>query len=247
MQVERGAMPPSDVVPVGEIKQALAAWEKAAQQARECDREQVKLTRGPERAKADALDARDLADALQDGKPGPKTATHAEAFARQLDDAKRQASASAIIEERRWDDVQAALAQHIGELRQHTDQEFERRRADYVTAIDLVEQAHTRMTALIAMRTFLAQDGPGAGAYYRAGWAATITCPRPNALDDSQIAVPDVIAALRDVGGPPRAREGLNPQAYQGPEGGPRHLAPWQQGRVRQVAPPTGPAVRVPG
>ena len=245
--LERGAVPPSTAVEQPQIKQALAGWEEARAAAREADRTLVRLERGSGRVQADARDAQELADALQDGKTGPKAAKHIQEFERALSEAQRAARATAVVEERRWADTQAALAAHIDELRQHTDQEFERRRGAYVAAVDAVEQAHARMAELIAMRTFLAKDGWGAGAYHAAGWAATITAPAPNALDDSQVAVADVLSELRDVGGPPRPREGLNPDALRNEHG---HLAPWQQGRVRQIGVPgqtAAPPVRIPG
>lgn len=244
-EIERGAVPPSDAVSQPQIKQALAAWERARLAAREADREMLKLERGTGRAQAEHADAEQLAVALEHGKPAPKP-TRAAQFEQQLADARRQARATALVEQRRWADAQAAFAEHIGELREHTDKEFELRRGAYVSAIDAVEQAHAQMADLIAMRVFLAEDGPGAGAFHAAGWASTITAPAANALDDSQVAVSDVLAELRDVGGPPKPRAGLNPQALQSPESGQQaHIPPWAQGRTRAISPPG--FERVPG
>ena len=203
MHLERGAVPPSHLVDVEPIRDALKRHEDATAAAKAADREYVRLERGG-RAAAEARDAQELADAIQAGKkpPAPK---HVAEYLQQLDAARREASATVIVEARAWQSVIDVFAAHGDQLRNLTDRQIAKARSDYLRALDGLQAAHDTLSQALAWRTFFADSGMAAGVYRPNGAASSIKAPAPHPLDDTQVLVSDAIEQLRWAGtdGPP--------------------------------------------
>lgn len=241
--LERGAQPPSTAVEQPQIKAALAGWEQAAEQAKLADREQVKLARGTEGIQAQRRDAEDLAAAIEQGKPAPKP-KHVAQFEQLREATERRARATALVEERRWADVQSAFVEHADELREATERQFERARAAFLAALDDAEHKHEELVATLAWGTFFATEGTSHG-MYRAQTTTAVAAPSRHVLDDGLVMTGELFERLRSIGAPPPPLpEGLNPQAYAAKGEDvtrplqPRHLPLHEQGRARAIGVP---------
>jgi hypothetical protein len=250
--LEPGAIPPSTaIVGVPELKAAVAAYENAVQAAKTSDRELVRLERSNARALAEQADAQELADALEAGQPAPKP-RHLAEHEQRLQDAKREASARAMVAQRAWTAVVEAFAKHRARLVARTEKEIESRRAAYLKSLGQFESDLRRLAEIEPMQTFLAEDGRMGGGVYRQYGALTgsMPAPAPHALDPNQVLVADVLKALREIAVPPPPPV-TNPDQLRKPG---EHVPLAQQGRIAGVAPAGGPAqfgasppVRVPG
>jgi hypothetical protein len=202
-QIQRGGVPPSSVVEVEAIAAVLKAWEDALVAAKESDRAFVRLERSG-RHQAEAADAEDLARALEEGKPPPK-AKHLEKYERDLSEARRQASATRLVEARRWDAVLKVFDEHGGELEQLADRQIAKARDDYLRAVDELERRHQALSAALGWKQFFGRPGEvmGAGVYLPGTAGSTIKLPPAHTLDDSRVLVSTVLAELREVGAPP--------------------------------------------
>jgi hypothetical protein len=240
--VERGAQPPSTAVMEPQIREALERHEAAVAAARDADRQLVRLERVGRQA-AERQDAEKLAAALEVDGPRPKGGSALEAYERQLVDARREASATKIVEARAWEAVRAAFNAHSAELQEMTDKAIQERRAAFLATVDKCEESHRRLCELLPWQTFFGgPDVMGSGTYRPAAAMAALA-PKRHQLDPTQVLVSDLYRALRSVGAEPEALpEGLNPQAYQSAEGQ-RHMPLFAQGVTSRLAPDSGPGV----
>ena len=241
--LQRGAQPPASAVAQPQIRAALEQFEAAAAAAKAADREAVRLERTG-RAQAEALDAEELARALEDKtarKPPPR---HAVAYEKKLSDARRTAAASKLLEARRWQGVTEAFAQHGSELQAATEREAERRRRVYLEVLDSFQTALDAVAEMGSWRTFFAdRDVMGAGMWRAtSGASVAIMRPPPHSLADHLALVSDVVEELRLVG-IERPKPVTNP-AQARPDGGqtPFHRPLSQQGVSAAVVPAGGPA-----
>jgi hypothetical protein len=200
MRLERGAQPPSDIVEVEAIRSALSAHESAAAAAKASDRELVLLERRG-RHEAEQADAEELAVAIEAGKAPPKP-KHVAEYEKQLEDGRRTASATKLVEARRWQTVLDAFAKHGAELEELTNRQIEQARSDYLEAVDDLERRHATLAAALSWKTFFAAPSTtmGAGVYRANGAGGTIKTPQPHPLDDTRILLADVLEAMRWIG-----------------------------------------------
>jgi hypothetical protein len=198
-RLERGAVPPSDVVSVEPIKSALKSHEDSVAAVRDSDREYVLLERTG-RARAEVLDAQATADAIGRGAkdPGPK---HVSAYERELTDAKR-ASACKIVEAERWRDVEQAFDKHGPELQAATEAELEHALDEFVQWVDEGVQKGERVTRALNWKTFFATEGMSHGVYVKNLGLGAITRPKPHPIDETLCALPDVFDVMRQYGQP---------------------------------------------
>jgi hypothetical protein len=246
--LERGAQPPSHAVSQADVRQALERHEAATQALRVADRALVVLERTG-RQSAEREDAEKLAAALEVDGPRPKGGSAVEAYERQLVDARREASATKIVEARAWEAVRAAFNAHSAELQEMTDKAIQERRSAFLATVDKCEESHRRLCELLPWQTFFGGPDVMGSGVYRPATSMAALAPKRHQLDPTQVLVSDLFGALRSVGAePPALPEGLNPQAYQsaGAEGQlpqpPAHIPLARQGVSGPVVPVGGPS-----
>lgn len=243
MRLERGAQPPASAIPesLPELRAAVAAWEKAALEAKQSDREMIRLERTG-RAQAERADAEQLAAALvkREKDPGGR---HVTKYERDLASARRAAAARAIVERDAWAQVQKMFDEHGAALQKQTEDQAAKLRTQYLAAVDELERRHAALSSALAWSTFFADPATtmGGGIFHPGGFAATIKAPEPNPLDDGLIGVGDVLEELRWVGAE-RPAPPTNPAAAR-EDGGqtppqPRHRTLYEQGMTGGIGVP---------
>jgi hypothetical protein len=180
------------------IRDALSAHESAAAAAKAADRAFVLLERRG-RHEAEQADAEELAVALEAGKAPPKP-KHVAEYEKQLEDGRRTASATKLVEARRWQMVLEVFAKHGKQLQELTNDQIAAARTGFLEAIDEVERRHAALSAVLAWKTFFATEGMGSGVYRARAAGATVRTPSAHPLDDSQILLSDVLQAMRQLG-----------------------------------------------
>jgi hypothetical protein len=202
MIVELSFLPPSDVVEQADIKHALSEYEAAAHGARDADRALTQLQRS--RGQAERDDAEATADAIAKRKadPGPK---HVSKYEQQLADAQRQAAARQVVRARAQRAVVEAFERHGEALREQVERDFEQLRADYLSALDALIEAHRALSAGFKLHAFCANDNGTARFRPGAVYAAVDQIPVPRLQDDTQLLLADVFERLVRVGAPPSA------------------------------------------
>ena len=98
--------------------------------------------------------------AIEQGKK-PPPAKHVDAYERRLADARRTASATALVRERRWADVTSAFAEHGDDLAREVAGRFEALRATTLAALDQLTSAHRELSGAMALRAFVDADNGG--------------------------------------------------------------------------------------
>jgi hypothetical protein len=232
MRLERGATPPASAITQPQIAQAVAAWEAARDQAKLADRELVKLERAG-RAAAEAEDAKATAQAIAtNGKdPGNRAVAR---YEKALTDARRQAAAGVIVEQTKWQQVQAEFGAHGDELREGAEVAIEESRVQYLRAVDQLEQAHDRLARLLPWQVFFAASGTGNGTYRSVQRPESVLlAPERHALDPSRVTMSSVLVSLRSIGAPPPSTETEDVMPLE-----PRHRPLSEQGVTASIGAP---------
>ena len=183
---------PADQITVVAIRDALVAWETARQTYRQASQDMTQLEH--ERPLAVERDREVLADALEAGKgdPGQK---HTEAHDAKIAEASRRADALRLIEERRFQDLGAAFAEHGDELARSTDANLGVARTEFTDALDRLAECHAALVVALASNGFATS-----GRYKPGGHANATRCA------GHEVSVDQVFAALQALV-PERARE----------------------------------------
>jgi hypothetical protein len=239
VRVDRQNLPPSDLLD-DQTRGVVSKWREAAELAKSADRRLVAMERGSGRAQAAQRDAEALAASIQADEPPPAPKFVRE-FENELETARRERAARALVESALWADLEAQFADRDGRIAEAA-KALEQKRSRWIKAVRAAAAAHAELETAHSMWVF---ERTGV---FRAGGAyietSEITLP-PMDADTGGLPVSRVLAALEATGQfrsphPPGSLPAVLGRDLEPGE----HTPLWAQGRISPIVPATGPARR---
>jgi hypothetical protein len=153
-------LPPYTEIDHPAIREAAAAWDGARATLESARRDVVELEQTREQAEWKDAEAAERARA--EGKAEPKR-THVAAHEKKLDAARHEAKIAELAEDRAFNVLQDALDEHSGQWAETIEQETHRLADEWAEVIATVTAVHERRSRLLAIRSMVVGETPGAG------------------------------------------------------------------------------------
>ena len=198
------------------IREAAAAWDGARSTLDSARREVVELEQT--REAAEWKDAEAAEQARAEGKAEPKRA-HIAAHEKKLDQARHEAKIAELAEQRTLDALQAALDEHGDQWAQSIEQETQRLADEWAEAIATVTAVHAQRSRLLAIRSMVVGETPGAGVVgFDAQQLLNVELASGQARETAFVQTADVLAGLAALG-VPKSLGAETPQQHRPPMG----------------------------